>query len=83
MKKILSIFTVVAMLASCGGGEEPVYGDGYDRSVLLANVTDNIIIPAYQNFYEDVIDLDDDELTYFGKNTLSSFILYINQHTNL
>ena len=55
MKKILSIFTVVAVLASCGGGEEPVYGDGYDRSVLLANVTDNIIIPAYQNFYEDVI----------------------------
>ena len=68
MKKILSIFTVLAVLASCGGGEEPVYGDGYDRSVLLANVTDNIIIPAYQNFYEDVTDLEN-AVTAFAYQT--------------
>ena len=68
MKKILSIFTVITVLASCGGGEEPIYGDGYDRSILLANVTDNIIIPAYQNFYSDVIDLEN-AVTAFAYQT--------------
>ena len=58
MKKILPIFTIIAVFASCGGGEDPITGDGYDRSLLLANVTDNIIIPACQNFYDDVVALD-------------------------
>ena len=34
MKKILSIFTIVAVFASCGGGEDPITGDGYDRSYI-------------------------------------------------
>ena len=73
MKKILSIFTIVAVFASCGGGEDPITGDGYDRSLLLANVTDNIIIPAYQNFYDDVVALDNAVIAFATQTDQANF----------
>ena len=73
MKKILSIFIIVAVFASCGGGEDPITGDGYDRSLLLANVTDNIIIPAYQNFYDDVVALDNAVMAFATQTDQANF----------
>ena len=59
MKKILPILTITILLFSCGGGEENNnYVDGYDRQILLTNLTDNIIIPAYENFHNKVTDLE-------------------------
>lgn len=58
MKKILSILTITIILSACGGGEEGYVGDGYDRGILLTNITDNIIIPAYENFSTKLNDLE-------------------------
>ena len=53
-----SILTITIILSACGGGEEGYVGDGYDRGVLLTNITDNIIIPAYENFSTKLNDLE-------------------------
>ena len=58
MRKILSILTITIILSACGGSEEGYVGDGYDRGVLLTNITDNIIIPAYENFSTKLNDLE-------------------------
>ena len=59
MKKILYLLVPI-FLASCGGGSDtnPNYNDDFDRSSLLENIHDNIIIPAYQNLKNDLQDLD-------------------------
>ena len=69
MKKILPILTITILLFSCGGGEENNnYVDGYDRQILLTNLTDNIIIPAYENFHNKVTDLEN-ATTLFSTQT--------------
>ena len=61
--KILSILTITIVLSACGGSEDGYVGDGYDRGVLLTNITDNIIIPAYENFSTKLNELEN--LKYF------------------
>ncbi|MFV8271016.1 imelysin family protein [Flavobacterium sp. GT2N3] len=52
MKKTLLILSLIALIAACSSNE----GDGttdennYDRTVLLTNWADNIIIPSYVNY---------------------------------
>jgi predicted lipoprotein len=59
MKKIFYLLVPI-FLASCGGGSDntPTLNDDFDRSSLLANIHDNIIIPAYQNLKNDLQELD-------------------------
>ena len=47
--KLTLILTIPIFLASCGGGSDntPTLNDDFDRSGLLANIHDNIIIPAF------------------------------------
>lgn len=52
MKKILLILSFVAVFVACSSndGENNTDGDNYDRTALLTNWADNIIIPSYVNY---------------------------------
>jgi hypothetical protein len=57
LKKISTLVMILSLIYSCGGeGEiQNSYNDGFDKSELLANLTDNIIIPAYANFQLEIM----------------------------
>ena len=63
---------ILSLIYSCGGeGEiQNSYNDGFDKSELLTNLTDNIIIPAYANFQLEIIELE---------NAKENFIVNTNQ----
>jgi predicted lipoprotein len=52
MKKILLIISFVAFIAACSsnGENSNADGDNYNRTALLTNWADNIIIPSYENY---------------------------------
>lgn len=52
MKKILLVLSFVAVFVACSSndGENNTDGDNYDRTALLTNWADNIIIPSYINY---------------------------------
>ncbi|GAA4274462.1 imelysin family protein [Aquimarina gracilis] len=64
------ITLVLSACTSSDEGGEGNGGDNFDRSAMLENLADNIIIPAYQNFSADVTAL---------KNATSSFIATTNE----
>lgn len=56
MKKLLLLFTSLAVLTACSSnenGDDPS-GDSFNRTALLTHWADNIIIPAYQNYGQKV-----------------------------
>ena len=57
MKLMQLIFTlgIISLIAfSCGDDDSPdVAVDHFDRSVMLANWADHIIIPGYEKYVED------------------------------
>ena len=52
MKKIILFLGLILTLVACSsGGEDPVdQGSDYDRTALLTNWADNIIVPSYTNY---------------------------------
>ena len=51
MKKLLFLFSFITILAACSSKEEENNDtDNYDRTALLANWANNIIIPSYTNY---------------------------------
>jgi predicted lipoprotein len=61
MKKIFYL-PIIVLLMSCGGNSEspqPINSDDFDRSDILANAYDNIIMPAYNKFNSDLLYLDE------------------------
>lgn len=52
MKKILGLVLGLLLMAACGsdGSDPQEPSDNFDRSAMLANWADNIIIPAYQDY---------------------------------
>ena len=52
MKKTLLILSFVAVFVACSSndGENNTDGNNYDRTALLTNWADNIIIPSYVNY---------------------------------
>lgn len=58
MKKIFGILTIFLIIASCGDDDTTMTTDGdgtavtgsFDRSAMLANWADNIILPGYVDF---------------------------------
>ena len=46
-----SILLISVLYFSCGDSADiPSTDDGFDRSILLSNISNNIIIPSYNNF---------------------------------
>ena len=54
MKKFISLFLVVIIYA-CGSDESINDNDNFDRGLILASTYDNIIIPAYNNFDQSLV----------------------------
>ncbi|ESU25267.1 irpA protein [Flavobacterium enshiense DK69] len=52
MKKILLLIGFTAFFAACSSdnGGSDSSGDGYDRTALLTNWADNLIIPSFENY---------------------------------
>ena len=52
MKKIILFLGLILTVIACSsGGDEPIdQGSDYDRTALLTNWADNIIIPSYTNY---------------------------------
>ena len=59
MNRILKLFFVVCFLYSCDGNkiDNDTSPDGFDRTMLLSNWVDDIIIPAYADFYNSLLTL--------------------------
>ena len=82
IKKIITIFSIAVLLYSCGSesGNNNSNDDGFNRSELLANLTDNIIIPSYNNFQQELINLGydsilDDSVLIENINTVTQLFL--------
>ncbi|WP_299013740.1 imelysin family protein [uncultured Polaribacter sp.] len=53
LKQIFYLFVFVVVVTSCGSSSEndsEVITDSFDRVAMLTNITDNIIIPSYEDF---------------------------------
>ena len=50
MKKILVVVSILALLFSCGDNDAAETSNDFDRTALLTNWADNIIIPAYTDY---------------------------------
>ena len=59
MKKFISLFLILALMAACSSseGDPTEVADNFDRNALLVNWADNIIIPSYENYVSQVADL--------------------------
>lgn len=85
---ILSIFSF-ALIMSCGTGDIAIQGDGYDRSTILKNMTENIIIPSYDQFEDDlnklntstnefILNPNESNLTDLRKEWINTYISFQN-----
>jgi predicted lipoprotein len=52
LKKIIVLFLISIVMNACTSSEEndPMLTDTFDRGLMLANIADNIIIPAFDDF---------------------------------
>ena len=55
---VLVLVTVIYFSCQKSDTSETYSFDNYDRQVLLSNLVDNILIPAYQNFYSELNEFD-------------------------
>lgn len=55
---IVVLVTVIYFSCQKSDTSETYSFDNYDRQVLLSNLVDNILIPAYQNFYSELNEFD-------------------------
>lgn len=62
LKKIVCVLTIVSLIVACSSSDDGNGGgnnDNFDRSALLVNYADNIIVPAIINFQSKVSGLDE------------------------
>ncbi|MGA9637347.1 imelysin family protein [Flavobacterium sp.] len=64
MKKILFLFSLIALIVACSSNDEGGESDNYDRTTLLTNWANNIIIPSYTNYQSKVQKLITDANTF-------------------
>lgn len=75
MKKLYIALTIMALAVACSSNDssESVSNDGnYDRTALLTNWADNIIIPAYTNYQAKVNVLNQNVTTFTATPTTTN-----------
>ena len=74
MKKILLILNLVVLIAACSsnGGDDKTNSNSSDRSALLTNWADNIIIPSYTNYQSKLQSLNTSANTFVATPTESN-----------
>lgn len=79
MKKILVVVCVIALLFSCGDNDNSVEtSNDFDRTALLTNWADNIIIPAYSNYQTKVNTLNTAIVSFNSNPTEANLLLVRN-----
>ncbi|WP_298763649.1 imelysin family protein [uncultured Polaribacter sp.] len=73
-KKISILFLSVSIFVGCNSSEEPepTVTDNFDRQAMLTNITDNIILPAYEDFSTKMNALKSDGTTFASTPTLTN-----------
>lgn len=75
MKKIILLGLLIIISACSSSGSESGDGDNYDRTVLLTNWADNIIVPSYENYQSKV------ELLVINTTTFTTTPTVVNLET--
>ena len=76
---LIILFFITLLSISCTENDNNSSTDGYDRSSLLSNVVDNIMIPAHQNF-DSQLELFESAVNSFGQDmSISNLELMQNQ----
>lgn len=76
--KVLLFFCLVSLI-SCDSGSDDSSDDNFDRSAMLVNWADNIIIPAYQNYQDEVSKLSSATETFISSGTETELVNLRNQ----
>ncbi|WPR70075.1 imelysin family protein [Flavobacterium sp. NG2] len=69
MKKLIFLFSLITLLAACSSNEGSGDSDNYDRTALLTNWANNIIVPSYTNYQAKVQTLVTDAATFNSNPT--------------
>ena len=73
MKKLILFFGLILTVIACSDGDDPVdQGSDYDRTALLTNWADNIIIPSYTNYQAKVATLITNTATFNASPTVEN-----------
>ena len=73
MKKLILFFGLILTVIACSDGDDPVdQGSNYDRTALLTNWADNIIIPSYTNYQAKVATLITNTATFNASPTVEN-----------
>ena len=73
MKKLILFFGLILTVIACSDGDDPVdQGSDYDRTALLTNWADNIIIPSYTNYQAKVETLITNTATFNASPTVEN-----------
>ncbi len=67
IRRIIYSLLALTLIASCTASDDSGSGgetDGFDRQAILANLADNIILPALVNFQSEMADLDVAKATF-------------------
>lgn len=74
MKKIIALFGFIAVLIACSSNdnEGEVANNNYDRTALLTNWSDHIIIPAYENYQSKINTLSTDATAFTATPTAAN-----------
>lgn len=72
--RIFTLAVVVTVFFSCKKKKQDEdQQPDFDRSELLKNLADNVIIPRFTNFNNSIVDLENKYNTFSSSNTLSNF----------
>lgn len=65
MKKNVLLATILGLFISCSGdSDSSTSGDNYDRTALLTNWADNLIIPRFEDYQSKVVSLNNDVIIF-------------------
>ncbi len=78
MKKIISIISILLLLFACSKSDDTQQDNKYDKTALLTNWADNIIVPSFVNYQSKVNDLVASSNTFTTSPTETNLVILRN-----